>query len=123
VALLPRDALARIRWVALGASLLTFLLALKIFLDFSPNHPWDAIRRAPTLDRLLRRLAISGYRRFKPCAILLAAFLTPSVSCLLGEYHQPREGKFLRIPVGPRDGMIGVFVSLDLSLFHFWKPC
>jgi NADH-quinone oxidoreductase subunit M len=122
IAFLRREAAMRIRWVALAFSLLVFVLAVKLFIDFSPNHPgmqfvehypWIT---EPTIDY---HVGIDGLSLL---LILLTAFLTPLSVLASWTSITSRVKEFFLFLLALEAGMIGVFVSLDLFLFFvFWE--
>ena len=122
LALLPRNALRAIRWLALGVSLLTFVLALKLFFDYGPDgpgmrfielHPW--INTPP----ISYHLGVDG---LTVLLILLTAFLTPLGILASWRSITSHVKGFFVFLLALETGMIGVFVSLDLFLFFvFWE--
>jgi NADH-quinone oxidoreductase subunit M len=122
IAFLGRDAAARIRWVSLGVSLLAFALALKVFLDFSPNQPgMQFIEHRPwiTAPPISYHLGIDG---LSVLLILLTAFLTLLAVLASWTSITNRVKEFFLFLLTLETGMIGVFVSLDLFLFFiFWE--
>ncbi len=121
-AFLRRDSHARIRWTALIFSLLTFLLALGMFLRYGPNqpgmqfvedHPWIS---SPPIHY---HLGVDG---LSVLLILLAAFLAPLSVLVSWSGITLRVKEFHLFLLALETGMIGVFVSLDLFLFFvFWE--
>ncbi len=77
IALCPRGAEQAIRWVALLCSLTVFTLAVRMFVNFSPNQPgMQFIEHRPwiTSPPIGYHLGIDGLSLL---LILLTAFLTP----------------------------------------------
>lgn len=122
IAFLRREASARIRWVALVFSLLTFFFALSVFasfrldqagMQFSEYHPWiDS-------PRISYSVGVDG---LSALLVLLTAFLTPLCVLVSWTSIQTRSKEFFMFLLALETGMIGVFVSLDLFLFFlFWE--
>jgi NADH-quinone oxidoreductase subunit M len=122
IAFLRRDAVAAIRWVSLGTSLLALALAIKLFLDFSPDQPgMQFVEHRPwiAVPPISYHLGIDGLSLL---LILLTAFLT--VLAVLASWASiaSRVKGFFLFLLTLETGMIGVFVSLDLFLFFiFWE--
>jgi NADH-quinone oxidoreductase subunit M len=122
LALLPRGAVGAIRKLALGTSLLTFVLALKLFFDYAPGEPgMRFIEHAPWISSppISYHLGVDG---MSVLLILLTAFLT--VLGVLASWTSitSRVKEFFVFLLALETGMIGVFVSLDLFLFFvFWE--
>ncbi|MBI1983331.1 MAG: NADH-quinone oxidoreductase subunit M [Acidobacteria bacterium] len=117
-----RGAAGAIRWVTLAFSLLTFFLAIKIFIDFSPNHPgMQFVEHFSWIDspRIGYHVGIDGLSLL---LILLTAFLTPLAVLASWTSITTRVKEFFLFLLVLETGMIGVFVSLDLFLFFvFWE--
>jgi len=122
IALMPRNACAAIRWVTLAFSLLTFFLAIMLFVNFSSNQPgmqfvehfsWIAS------PRIGYHIGIDGLSLL---LILLTGFLTPLAVLASWTSITTRVKEFFLFLLVLETGMIGVFVSLDLFLFFvFWE--
>ena len=122
IALLGRDRASSARWVALGFSLLTFMITLCLYAQFDPHsggmqftemRPWMIV---PPVNY---HLGVDG---LSALMILLSGFLTP-LSVLVSWNSitdTPRE--FFIFLLALETGMMGVFASLDLILFFvFWE--
>jgi NADH-quinone oxidoreductase subunit M len=122
IALLPRGAHSRIRGLALGVSLVTFALAVKLFLDFSPNHPgMQFVEHRPWIvsPRINYHVGVDG---LSILLILLTAFLTPISVLASWESITTRVKQFFLLLLVLETGMLGVFIALDLFLFFiFWE--
>lgn len=122
VIVLLRRQSAAIRWVALAFSLLTFALAIKLFVDFSPNHPgMQFVEHFSWIDSppIGYHLGIDGLSLL---LILLTGFLTPLAVLASWTSITARVKEFFLFLLVLETGMIGVFVSLDLFLFFvFWE--
>jgi NADH-quinone oxidoreductase subunit M len=112
----------QIRWVALAASLLTFLVTAILYaglrtdkpgMQFVEMRPWIA---SPPISY---HLGVDG---LSALLILLTGFLTPL--CVLVSWADitRRVKEFFLFLLALETGMIGVFASLDLVLFFvFWE--
>jgi NADH-quinone oxidoreductase subunit M len=122
IACLRREALGPIRWISLGASLLSFGLALKVFLEFSPNQPgMQFVEHRPWIASppISYHLGVDGV---SVLLILLTAFLTVLGVLASWVSISSRVKEFFLFLLTLETGMIGVFVSLDLFLFFiFWE--
>ncbi len=122
IAFLRREAAASIRGVALVVSLFTFVLAIKIFSDFSPNQPgMQFIEHSPwiSVPPINYHLGVDG---LSVLLILLTAFLTPLAVLASWTSITTRSKEFFMFLLALETGMVGVFASLDLFLFFiFWE--
>ncbi len=122
IGFLRRDATARIRWVALMVSVLTFFLAVKVFVDFNPRQPgMQFFERHPwiTVPAISYHVGVDG---LSILLILLTAFLTPLGVLASWAGITRRVKEFHLFLLALEAGMIGVFVALDLFLFFiFWE--
>ncbi len=122
IGFLPRDTANHIRVVALVVSLLTFLLAIKLFADFNPHQPgMQFIEHSPwiSVPPISYHLGIDG---LSVLLVLLTAFLTPLAVLASWTSITSRRKEFFIFLLALETGMIGVFVSLDLFLFFlFWE--
>jgi len=117
---LRRDCVPQIRWVALVASLLTFLATLVLYARFQPGipsmqfieiRPWIA---TPAIDY---HLGVDG---LSALLILLTGFLTPLCVLVSWTSIARHEKEFFIFLLALETGTIGVFASLDLVLFFFF---
>jgi NADH-quinone oxidoreductase subunit M len=122
IAFLRRDAAKVIRWVALIFSLLTFLLAIRVFVDFSPHQAgMQFVEQRPWIGEppINYTLGVDG---LSVVLILLSAFLTPLAVLASWTSITSRVKEFFAFLLALETGMIGVFVALDLFLFFiFWE--
>jgi len=110
-----------VRTVALGVSLLTFVLSLLLFSGFSGASGLpEFVERASWLGRGLDyHVGVDGISLF---LVLLAAFLTPLAMLAAWRVIDDRIKEFSVFMLLLETGMIGVFVSLNLFLFYvFWE--
>src|SRR5262245_11936614 len=118
---LGREREGVVRQVALGVSLLTFLLSLVVWSQFNPaSAEYQFVER----HRWLPDFGISyhvGIDGISILLVILTTFLTPvSLLCSWQSIEQRvREFSFFMLAL--EAAMIGVFISLDLFLFYlFW---
>lgn len=113
-----------IRWVALGASLLTFIVSLVILAQFQANNP--------NLQMVIRRVWIQvagwdiayhlGVDGLSILLVLLTTFLTPISILSTWTAVEERVKEFMIFFLLLEVGMVGVFLALDLFLFYiFWE--
>ncbi len=118
---LPRKRQDLIRGAALGVSVLTFLLSLKLFTDFQVGVGQmqfvEEMAWIPSFG-IRYKLGIDGISLF---LVLLTTFLTAiAIGASTGVVHRIKEYMVAMLLL--ETGMIGVFVALDLVLFYvFWE--
>ena len=122
IAFLSRERPGVVRWVALIASLLTFLLTIITFVafradgagfQFEEKSPWISV---PPVSY---HLGVDGLSLL---LILLTGFLTPLSVLASWTSIQQRVKEFFIFLLALETGMLGVFASLDLVLFFlFWE--
>ncbi len=122
IAFLRREHAQQIRWVALVASLLTFIVTVVLYvglradtpgMQFTEFRPWIAV---PAINY---HLGVDG---LSALLILLAGFLTPLCVLVSWSSITQRVKEFFIFFLALETGMIGVFASLDLVLFFvFWE--
>jgi NADH-quinone oxidoreductase subunit M len=122
VAFLRNDRPAPIRWTALVTSLLTFVVTVRLYADFSPRqagmqlveeHAWIS---TPPVNY---HLGVDGLSLL---LILLTSFLTPLAVLASWTSITRRVKEFFIFLLALETGMIGVFAALDLILFFiFWE--
>jgi NADH-quinone oxidoreductase subunit M len=122
IAFVSGDRGREIRWVALAASLLTFILTGVLYarlradtsgMQFVEIHPWIA---SPPVNY---HLGVDG---LSALLILLTGFLTPLCVLVSWTSITQRVKEFFIFLLALETGMIGVFASLDLVLFFvFWE--
>jgi NADH-quinone oxidoreductase subunit M len=118
---LPRKRQDLIRGAALGVSVLTFLLSLKLFTDFQVGVGQmqfvEEMAWIPSFG-IRYKLGIDGISLF---LVLLTTFLTAiAIGASTGVVHRIKEYMVTMLLL--ETGMIGVFVALDLVLFYvFWE--
>ena len=110
------------RWVALGVSLMTFVVAIHLYIGFYPDHAgMHFVERMPWIGAFnsFYELGVDG---ISMPLILLTAFLTPLVVIAGWEVIQTRPAQYFAAFLLLEGLMIGVFCALDALLFYvFWE--
>ncbi|MBI3242870.1 MAG: NADH-quinone oxidoreductase subunit M [Chloroflexi bacterium] len=121
----PKEQKDTIRWIAVGASLITFLLSLVMLIQFNPNDPgMQLVVRAPWIQigsnwNMEFHLGIDGASLL---LVLLTTFLTPIAIFSSWTAVEERVKEYMIFFLLLEVGMVGVFVALDLFLFYvFWE--
>jgi len=122
IAFLSPSRAQQIRWIALLASLLTFVVTVVLYaslradapgMQFTELHPWI------TTPPINYHLGVDG---LSALLILLTGFLTPLSVLVSWTSITQRVKGFFALLLALETGMIGVFASLDLVLFFvFWE--
>ena len=114
-----------IRWVALGAALLTFVFSLMMLAQFDAGDPdLQLIVRAPWIQigttwSIEYHLGLDG---LSVLLVLLTTLLTPIAIFASWTSIQERVKEYMIFFLLLEVGMTGVFVALDLFLFYiFWE--
>jgi NADH-quinone oxidoreductase subunit M len=121
----PREQKDTIRWIAVGTSLITFILSIVMLIQFSPTDPgmqlvvqapWIQIGEAWNIDF---HIGIDGSSLL---LVLLTTFLIPIAIFSSWTAVEERVKEYMIFFLLLEVGMVGVFVSLDLFLFYiFWE--
>jgi NADH-quinone oxidoreductase subunit M len=121
LALLPRRDHV-IRWVALGVTLLTFVLSLHLPMYFEnarAGFQFEVDREWVTTPNIRYHLGVDGLSLW---LVVLSTFLTPLCVLISWRSIKERVKEFFIFLLVMETAMIGVFVSLDLFLFYvFWE--
>jgi NADH-quinone oxidoreductase subunit M len=114
-----RDAL--VRQVALGVSLVTFIVSLVLWAKFNPGSAdYQFVERYTWLPEfgISYHVGIDGISLL---LVILTTFLTPIALLCSWESIESRVKEFAFFMLALESAMIGVFISLDLFLFYlFW---
>lgn len=119
--IIPRRRRNLIFWGALGTSVLTFLVSLRLYTGFELGvgemQFVEAAAWIPSLG-IQYKLGVDGISLF---LVLLTTFLTPlTILASSGIKHRMKEYMVAMLLL--ETGMIGVFLALDLVLFYvFWE--
>lgn len=121
----PKEQKDTIRWIAVGTSVITFILSLVMLAQFDPNFagmqlivraPWIQIGDVWNIDYYL------GIDGSSLLLVLLTTFLTPIAIFSSWTAVEERVKEYMIFFLLLEVGMLGVFVSLDLFLFYiFWE--
>ncbi len=113
-----------IRWVALGTSLVTFVVSLWVFSQFDSSNPDLQLEaKYPWIQvagwNIYYYLAVDG---LSILLVLLTAFLTPISLLSTWTAVEERVKDFMIFFLLLEVGMMGVFLAQDLFLFYiFWE--
>ena len=121
--LLPRDNKQNIRWVALSASLIPFVLAVLAWLGFESTPKFDNFAYVEEVAwyAAIKSSYHIGVDGLSLTMVLLTTLLTP-LSILASFKIEKNVSVFMALFLFLETGMLGVFVSLDLLLFFvFWE--
>jgi len=121
---LPRGGKNSVRWVALGASGVTFLISLIVLARFDLQDPeLQLVTRLPWIRvagwTIEYHLGIDGLSLL---LVLLTTLLTPISILSTWTAVEDRVGEFMAFFLLLETGMVGVFLAQDLFLFYvFWE--
>jgi len=125
VLVLPRNAVPLMRAVALGATLVTAAIGVRVYLAFDggildpqflTEVPWFVL---PGGTQVSYRLGLDG---ISVLMVGLTAVLMPVVLLSTWGHVEERVKEFLVWMLVMETGMLGVFLALDLVLFYvFWE--
>lgn len=122
VLLLPRTSVSLIRWTALGASVVAFLVSLAVYANFQVGEAaFQMVEKLPWIPSIGAEwhLGVDGISLF---LVVLTTLLT--VLCILSSWNSINERvqEFHFFFLLLEAGMIGVFVALDLFVFYvMWE--
>jgi NADH-quinone oxidoreductase subunit M len=118
----PKEERTAIRWIALGASLFSLLLAVYLWFNFNPGSPqrYQFIEQHSWYSVIgsSYQLGVDG---ISLAMVLLTTLLVPLA--LLASFNiQERVKAYMILFLLLETGMLGVFMALDLLLFFvFWE--
>jgi len=121
---IPRSREQALRWTALAASLITFLVSLALLAGFDRSQPeLQMVIRLPWIRiagwTIEYHLGVDGLSLL---LVLLTTFLTPISILSSWTAIQERVKEFMVFFLLLETGMIGVFLAMDLFLFYiFWE--
>ncbi len=120
--LLPRGREEASKWVALGVSVLAFIVSLRLLLNFAPGEAGpQLVDRAPWVPQwgIQYFLGVDGISLW---LVLLTTLLSPIAILSSWNAIHDRLKEYLIFMLLLEIGMVGVFVSLDVFLFYvFWE--
>ena len=124
ILLLPGDRPNPIRWTAVVAAAITFLLSLAMLTRFQPGDPnLQLVVRLPWIRvagwEIEYHLGVDGLSLL---LVLLTTFLTPIALVSAWTAVEERVKEFMVFFLLLEIGMVGVFLAQDLFLFYiFWE--
>src|SRR5438105_4244648 len=121
LAFVPRNFRVVMRGVALGATLISALLALKLFLQFNGAAVGQTHYRFEQQQSWIEALGISyhvGVDGINVGLILMGAVVAFAAACVSWEIKK-REKEFYILLLVMTGGILGAFASLDLFFFYF----
>ncbi len=119
--LIPKERVNLIRWVALGASLIPFLLALVAWTQFVSGKPGFQFEEQASWYAAIQSSYHLGLDGISLPMVLLTTLLTP-LSLLASFSVSERIKPYMILFLLLETGMLGVFLALDLLLFFvFWE--
>nr|MBC8508381.1 Fe-S-binding domain-containing protein [Chloroflexota bacterium] len=121
VAFLPSEEKKLIRWVALIASFIPFVLSLVMWFQFDSALEGFQFEQQVTWFAAINSSFHLGVDGISLTMVLLTTLLTPL--CILASFGiEDRVKGFMALFLMLETGMLGVFLSLDLLLFFvFWE--
>lgn len=120
VALIDSRNVRTIRWVALGVSIIEFVVSIPLYFYFDPTKGFQFVEKYPWIPSwgAWYYVGIDGISLF---LVLLTTFLTV-LSILASWTIDKRVKEYMVSFLFLETTMIGVFVALDLLLFYlFWE--
>jgi NADH-quinone oxidoreductase subunit M len=119
LAFVPRNLKVIIRAIALGATLLSALLALKMFLLFKAGaSDYQFEQQLVWVEKLGISFHV-GVDGINVGLVLMAAVVAFAAACVSWEIKQ-REKEFYILLLVMAGGILGAFASLDLFFFYFF---
>src|SRR2546421_7219939 len=122
LAFVPRNFRVVMRAVALGATLISALLAIKMFLQFNGAAVGQSHYRFEQQQPWIEALGISyhvGVDGINVGLILMGTIVAFAAACVSWEIKK-REKEFYILLLVMAGGILGAFASLDLFFFYFF---
>jgi NADH-quinone oxidoreductase subunit M len=118
---LPKDKVRWLRGVALGASLVPFLLSILLWIRFVPGQEGFQFERQYAWYAAIQSTFHIGVDGLSLTMVLLTTLLTP-VAILASFSIADRVKAYMILFLLLETGMLGVFLALDLLIFFvFWE--
>jgi NADH-quinone oxidoreductase subunit M len=118
---LPKDNLKAIRWTALGASLVPFLLSVYLWIQFQSGQAGFQFEERYSWYAAIHSTFHLGVDGLSLTMVLLTTLLTP-VALLASFNITERVKAYMMLFLFLETGMLGVFLALDLLIFFvFWE--
>ena len=118
---LPAGEKPLFRWLALGASLIPFILSLIVWFRFDANQPGFQFEEAYVWYEAIGSSFHLGVDGLSLTMVLLTTLLTP-LAILASFSIDDRVKAYMMLFLFLETGMLGVFMALDLLIFFvFWE--
>ncbi len=118
---LPQDEIKLLRWFALGASLIPFILSIVLWLRFNPDLPGFQFEEQYTWYQAIHSTLHLGVDGLSLTMVLLTTLLTP-LAILASFNITERVKAYMMLFLFLETGMLGVFLAMDLLIFFvFWE--
>ena len=118
---LPAGEKPLFRWLALGASLIPFILSLIVWFRFDANQPGFQFEEADVWYEAIGSSFHLGVDGLSLTMVLLTTLLTP-LAILASFSIDDRVKAYMMLFLFLETGMLGVFMALDLLIFFvFWE--
>jgi len=118
---LPKDEHKLLRWFALGASLIPFVLTLVLWSGFNPDKTGFQFQESYIWYEAIHSSLHIGVDGISLTMVLLTTLLTP-LAILASFSIKDRVQPYMMLFLFLETGMLGVFMSLDLLIFFvFWE--
>jgi len=118
---LPKDNLKAIRWTALGASLIPFVLTIILWAQFKPGQPGYQFEQQYAWYSAIHSTFHLGVDGLSLTMVLLTTLLTP-LALLASFSITDRVKAYMSLFLLLETGMLGVFMAVDLLIFFvFWE--
>src|SRR5688500_18745339 len=118
---LPRNENNLARWFALGASLIPFLLSLRMWFGFEAAQPGFQFEESYVWYEAIGSSLHLGVDGLSLTMVLLTTLLTP-LAILASFSITDRVKPYMMLFLFLETGMLGVFMALDLLIFFvFWE--
>jgi NADH-quinone oxidoreductase subunit M len=118
---LPKDEIKLLRWFALGASLIPFILSIVLWLRFNPDLPGFQFEEQYTWYQAIHSTLHLGVDGLSLTMVLLTTLLTP-LAILASFNITDRVKAYMMLFLFLETGMLGVFLAMDLLIFFvFWE--
>ena len=118
---LPKDNLKAIRWTALGASLVPFVLTIVLWVSFKSGQPGFQFQEQYSWYPAIHSTFHIGVDGLSLTMVLLTTLLMP-VALLASFNITDRLKAYMFLFLLLETGMLGVFMALDLLIFFvFWE--
>jgi len=118
---LPGEEHKLLRWFALGASLIPFILAIIAWVSFTPGQPGFQFEEKYIWYEAIGASLHLGVDGLSLTMVLLTTLLTP-LAILASFNITDRVKAYMMLFLFLETGMLGVFLALDLLIFFvFWE--